>query len=520
MTLLDAALEYHAQGLHPIPVEPKGKRPLVKWADFQQTQPTVAQLVDWWTNTPDANVALVLGRGVMAVDIDGPEGQAALEAAKVEFDFDAPVSATGKGRHIFLRGETGDRIGLLPKVDIRGVGYVVAPPSVHPTGKRYEWVVPMAPLAEIPEAPAELMTLIRAAKGPEKPTADGTARSWLVEAAAGVGEGRRDDTCTRLVGYLLAKGMPPEAVYELLLGWAARCNPPLPAEVVQKCVESIAKREGAPEVAPPADIAELMPKVIARLKAGTVKLQSTEMELLDKQLDGGFSPGEYIILGARPGVGKTALALQLAARNAAKGRGVFIVSREMSRENLLRRMLCQKSFVPFQNLKSGQLDELEWRRIESAAKSMAELPIWISNLVSIDQLKEAVEGFKDGEIQLLIVDYLQLLRAPAEWRQDKRGAIEHISKELRTLTIQTRIPLLCLSSLARPPRDMPRWRPSLVDLRESGELEHDADIVLLMHRDAGAEEAELNVAKNRDGRVGMVRLKYDGEVLSFRGENE
>lgn len=248
MTFLDAALDYHRQGLHPIPVEARGKKPLVAWADFQTTQPTVAQLVSWWTDWPDANVALVLGRGLAAVDIDGPEGDAALAAAGVTFDFDAPVSVTGKGKHVFVRAEVGDRVGLLPKVDIRGVGYVVAPPSIHgPTGRAYTWAVPMDAIETVPEAPPELKALLRAVPAPREASSGGLS-DWVAVALAGVSEGGRDSTCTRLAGYFLAKGVPAGAVHELLLGWAARCSPPFPSEDVSKCVESIAKREGEQEI--------------------------------------------------------------------------------------------------------------------------------------------------------------------------------------------------------------------------------------------------------------------------------
>lgn len=247
MSFLDAALEYHRQGLHPIPVEPRGKKPLVGWADYQVTQPTVAQLVTWWTDWPDANVALVLGRGLAAIDIDGPEGDAALAAAGVTFDFDAPVSVTGKGKHVFVRAEVGDRVGLLPKVDIRGVGYVVAPPSIHSSGRPYAWAVPMDAIEAVPEAPTELKALLGRAK-PVGVVPVGNSSDWLPLALAGTAEGGRDMTCTKLAGYFLAKGVPPEATYELLLGWAGRCSPPFPAEDVQKCVESIAKREGEQEI--------------------------------------------------------------------------------------------------------------------------------------------------------------------------------------------------------------------------------------------------------------------------------
>jgi KaiC/GvpD/RAD55 family RecA-like ATPase len=512
-TFLDAALEYHGQGLHPIPVEPKGKRPLVPWKDFQTTQPTIVQLVEWWTSTPDANVGLVLGRGMFAVDVDGPEGEAALREAGVDFHFDTPCSSTGKGKHLFVAGSSPDKVGLLPKVDIRGVGFVVAPPSIHASGKTYAWITEMENIAELPPAPPALVALLsRATPTVSAPQA---GQNWLTEALAGVGEGGRDVTCTRLAGYLLGKGLPAEATYELLLGWAARCEPPFPEADVQKCVESIAKREPEPEP-PPSDIAGLMPGLIASLKRGVARLQPTGDDTLDGMLDGGMQRGEYILLGARPGVGKTALALQLARRSALAGRSVLYISREMTRENLLKRMLCQQSCVSASKLKAGNLDELDWKQIEAAVPKLVELPLWISTLSSVDQLKDAVADFK-GELNLLIVDYLQLLRGPMEMqsRGDKRALVEHISSEIRTLTLTTGIPAIVLSSLSRPPRDMPRWRPQLADLRESGELEHDADIVMLLHREAGAEEIEVNVAKNRDGRVGMQRMRFLGETLTF-----
>ena len=127
---LDAALAYRAAGLHPIPCEPRGKRPLIAWKPYQDTAPTVEEIYYWWATTPQANVALVLGRGMLAVDIDSAEGRERLLAAGIVLPASAPTVSTGKGAHVYLKGSAPDCVGLIEGVDIRGVGYVVAPPSI------------------------------------------------------------------------------------------------------------------------------------------------------------------------------------------------------------------------------------------------------------------------------------------------------------------------------------------------------------------------------------------------------
>ena len=243
--LLEAAKRYLAYGLHPIPCEPRGKRPLLEsWKPYQEQAPTVEKLEAWWERWPDANIGLVLGRGMFAVDVDSEEGARGLVEAGVVLPPYAPRSTTGKGYHVFLAGDSPDKVGLVSGVDIRGVGYVIAPPSVHPTGKSYSWVYPYTPDA-LPAAPLRLLELIQTARVEVDRDVSPT---WLSSALAGVGDGQRDVTCTRIAGYFLAKGVEPAAVFELLLGWAERCTPPFPAHEVAKCVESIAKREGEHEI--------------------------------------------------------------------------------------------------------------------------------------------------------------------------------------------------------------------------------------------------------------------------------
>lgn len=241
-----AALDYTIAGLHAIPLEPRGKRPLVSWKEYQERQPTVAELIGWWTAEPEANVGLVMGRGMFALDIDGPEGVLALAHAGIDLSLSAPCSRTAHGFHIFYAGTAPDKVGLLPKVDVRGTGYVVAPPSTHESGHVYSWARPLVPGREhllgrgLPEAPAALRSLFG---GPARTTGLAGDR-WLVTALRdGAPKGQRDATCFRLASYLASKGLPPDVIEILLQPFADRCSPPFPLDQVHAKVVQATKYE-------------------------------------------------------------------------------------------------------------------------------------------------------------------------------------------------------------------------------------------------------------------------------------
>jgi replicative DNA helicase len=143
-------------------------------------------------------------------------------------------------------------------------------------------------------------------------------------------------------------------------------------------------------------------------------------------------------------------------------------------------------------------------------------PIWLlDEAVSLDEITAVVTGWRETTaLGLLIVDYLQLVRAPRGIRE-RRLQVEHVSQALKTLAVQCQIPVLCLSSLARALDGAKEHRPTLASLRESGELEHDADVVLLLHREPRQSETECIVAKNRDGAVGLARLVFRPLFVSF-----
>ncbi len=506
---LAAALEYREAGLHPIALLPRSKRPLVPWAEFQHRMPTVEEIQGWWAVCPDANVGIILGRGAFAVDVDGPEAVAALAAAGIDLGA-GPTSITSRGFHKFYSGAAPDKVGLLNHVDVRGVGYVVAPPSVHESGHVYRWE--QAIVGALPAPPPLLMALL----AEQKPRAAATQEKWLSLALEGVGKGSRDVTCYKLAAYFVSKRVPQDVIEALLFLWADRCEPPFPHDEVVIKVQSASKHEPEAE-GPPVGLAEALGKFLKDLSAppeARPKPAATELPSLDKLLDGGFGAGDLIYLGARPGVGKSALALQI-ARKVAATQGVLYVSREMPVQALVRRLVSQASHVSLSKLKTGELLELEKEMVKLGAAALMPLKLWLTTeIYSTSQLATALEAYSPGQLGLVVCDYLQLLK-PSEHTRDSRARVEMVSDELKQLAVRHELPFLVLSSLSRPPKASPNWRPGLSDLRESGELEHDADTVLLMHRELTSPDTDLILAKQRDGEVGEFKLQFRGQTVTF-----
>ncbi len=510
-----AAIEYREAGFHPIPVG-RDKRPLVQWKLYQTEMPTEDQIHLWYAQWPTANVGLIMGGGVMAVDVDGPEGEQALAQAGMDLT-GLPTVRTARGRHVYLAGqEIPDRIGLLPKIDIRGAGYVVAPPSVHESGAIYFWETPIT--GALPTGPAKLYDMIRNGQRPAGATSALGGTDWCTQALVGVAEGGRDVVCTRLAGYLLGKGIPQDAAELILQRWAESCSPPFPADQVSKCVESIAKREGVPD-GPPQPLAEALARVLGHIEKPPMggDAEETGFERLSELMDGGFRGGELTYLGARPGVGKSAWALQV-GRHVGRKTGVIYCSREMTVDALVRRMLVQESKVPLQALKrvaKQPLDDIHKRMLQVGAERLLPIQMWLTTDVNTPgQLDAVLETYTKGVLGLVVVDYLQIMSSD-EYSRDSRARVEDISKRLKQLSIKWNLPFLVLSSLSRPPRDA-NWEPGLSDLRESGELEHDADSVFFLHRpDLNQAATTFILAKQRDGGVGRFPLTFDGPRVTF-----
>lgn len=250
--------------------------------------------------------------------------------------------------------------------------------------------------------------------------------------------------------------------------------------------------------------------------AGPPPLVGTGFPALDHALGGGSEPGEFCILGARQGVGKTALALSIAVRRAQQGHGVLVVSREMRLKKLLNRMLAQTGRIRAAGLRSGRLTPTEYHQMRKGYDTLHPLPLWLDDQTkTVEQITGVVERWPyTPPLSLVVVDYLQLVRAP-RGIQDRRLQVEHVSGALKDLAHSTGITVLCLSAMSRTEKGNTERRPVVQDLRESGAIEHDADIILLLNRGFAEAETEVIVAKNRDGGVGIVKLAFEAEFVSF-----
>ncbi len=244
-----AALRYLSLGWSVVPMQPRGKRPLIRWMPYQNRRATADEIGDWFRRWPDANVGIVTGAvsGLLVLDVDaGHGGDASLAALEREF---APLEPTlecltgGGGRHLYFRhfGEPiANKAGFRAGLDLRGDGgVVVAPPSIHPSGRPYRWRQGRDPgaigAAPMPQWLRQVLSGNAAQPGH-------TLSHWRGLVAEGVGEGARNATIASLAGHLLWHEVDPQVVLELLLSWnRQRCRPPLPDDEVAATVASIAR---------------------------------------------------------------------------------------------------------------------------------------------------------------------------------------------------------------------------------------------------------------------------------------
>jgi len=267
---------------------------------------------------------------------------------------------------------------------------------------------------------------------------------------------------------------------------------------------------------------DILADVRTDLEAGPQRVVSTPFGALNYLLHGGFHPGELVLLGARPGRGKSAFEMRLAVHAASEGHPVTVISREMSERALGRRLFAQEGGIHAGKLRAATLDRADWIRIDTVQTMLAALPIRMSDqALTIEQIQALARRDEASYgLRLLAVDYLQLV-ATERRMADKRLSVEYVSQGLKALAIELRCVVLALSSLNRPMKGT-EGRPGLHDLRESGALEHDADIAMFLHRlDAGSPEPgtgldmDLLIEKGRETATGVVPLTFWGSTLTF-----
>ncbi len=242
---------------------------------------------------------------------------------------------------------------------------------------------------------------------------------------------------------------------------------------------------------------------------------------------GGFNKSDLILLASRPGMGKTSIVLNMAltaARRTQKTVAVFQL--EMSKEQIASRLLSSLALVDSKKLRMGNLDGEDWRRMAGANEILHSLPILIDDNsgITVAEMKAKCRRL-GGQLGLIVIDYLQLMHSPKH-TDNRVQEVADISRSLKIMAKDLNVPVLCCSQLSRGPEGRQNKRPMLSDLRESGSIEQDADIVMFLYRDDYYNDkpneknmAELIVAKNRHGEVGTINLQWMGEFTSFASQD-
>ena len=252
---------------------------------------------------------------------------------------------------------------------------------------------------------------------------------------------------------------------------------------------------------------------------------------LDK-ITAGLQPSDLIIVAGRPGMGKTAFALNIAANAAYCGVGAAIFSLEMSKEQLVLRMLCSEARVNSSKVRSGYLGERDFPQLAKAAGRLHEAPIYIDDTPAISILElraKARRLLRDHtkQVGLIVVDYLQLMRGMGN-ANNREQEISEISRSLKALAKELRVPVMALSQLNRKVEDRTGRKPQMSDLRESGAIEQDADLIMFIYREELYDKnnqdikgkAEVIIEKQRNGPTGTINLTFLGEFTRFENYTE
>ncbi len=240
----------------------------------------------------------------------------------------------------------------------------------------------------------------------------------------------------------------------------------------------------------------------------------------------GLHGSDLILLAARPAMGKSAFALNIATNVAVKAKvPVAIFNLEMSKEQLVNRILCSEAMVDSNKVRTGKLEEDDWNKLASVVGPLSEAGIYIDDTpgISVMEIRTRCRKLKmEKDIGLVIIDYLQLVQGSNKKNGSREQEIAEISRSLKILAKELNVPVIALSQLSRAVEQRPDHRPMLSDLRESGSIEQDADIVMFLYRDdyynKDSEEKDISeviIAKHRGGSTGTIKLLWMGSYTKF-----
>jgi KaiC/GvpD/RAD55 family RecA-like ATPase len=543
-----AAVYYAGLGWPVFPLVPGEKLPLLSKKrggngvlDATTDTETVTA---WWTKYPDANIGLATGRDadLYVVDIDDALGEDAL--LRYGALPPTPESHTGKGRHLLFSYKggrnTAGRLG--PKIDTRGEGgYIVAPPSLHPNGGRYRWVTPphKAPVAPLPQSIVDQLESVAGSIAP----AEGARSSALEVVLNGVAEGGRNQALTEYVGRLFAMGHRELEVLKIARSVnATEFRPPLGNAEVEAVVNSVASAHLRNHGRGPAGT--IVPVGPTPMVTVGVDVFDAMLHKAQQPVDAlptmwptwnracrmygggvGLARGWHVVAAGGAGVGKSLVALNMTAEALLGGHSVGWVSLEMSREQLLLRLLGIATGRKLRDMEPGAMFDpdaftaasfelMDKMNMAGSRLVMAERPS--RDVVEVDRLMgEAI----DQGCRLIIVDYLQLVSVNEAPKMD--DAMRRVSATVQSRAYRQNVNTLALSQLNRSTTADRDNAPTIYGLMGGSSLENDADQIILLDHTSKKQTPEgitLNaeLAKNRHGEVATIPLLMNTSTLRLR----
>ncbi|AIY80961.1 replicative DNA helicase [Clostridium botulinum 202F] len=294
----------------------------------------------------------------------------------------------------------------------------------------------------------------------------------------------------------------------------------------EKRIFDIAEKKTSKDFEPLSDVLERGFLEIERLfnNRGEITGVGSGFSDLDSKTSG-FQKGDMILIAARPSMGKTTFALNIAEHAALReGKSVVVFSLEMSKEQLAYKLLCSEANVDMLRLRTGELDDKDWENIARATGPLSKAKVYIDDTagVSVMEMRSKCRRLKmEYGIDLIVIDYLQLMSGSTS-SDNRQQEVSEISRSIKALAKEMECPVIALSQLSRAPEQRADHRPMLSDLRESGSIEQDADIVMFLYRDEYYDKetedkniAECIIAKQRNGPVGTAKLAWLGQFSKF-----
>lgn len=303
-------------------------------------------------------------------------------------------------------------------------------------------------------------------------------------------------------------------------------------DAAEKQIFSITKQRKAGDFKLASDVVQEAVKKLEDLSKNGSDVTGIATGFVDfDKLTGGLQPNQLIIIAARPAMGKTAFALNLAVHAAlSSGKSVGLFNLEMGADQLMTRMFAAEGAVEANKLRTGQLNNDDWKKVNEAASVLSSAPIYFEDAtnITISEIRAKCRRLAEQHnLGLVIIDYLQLITGGPGYGSNRQQEVSDISRSLKTMAMELEIPVIALAQLSRQVEGREDKRPMLSDLRESGSIEQDADIVSFLYRDdyynkktevetSSISLSELIVAKHRQGSTANIKLVFERNISKFR----